>query len=195
MLYASPDKFGIGIRFLRKSMIISIDEFKTYFGIETDDDDEAIELILSGAIGWVESMCSNKLEEIQCVELFDGESEEIFLENTINITEVKVEQFTESSWAELDSSMYRVYVAEGMVRINNLVYGELNYRVSYKAGYKDSVPEDLRLAILKLVGRLWNKRKSDGVKNENLGDAGVAWEEYLNDEVAKVFGKYRKYNL
>lgn len=176
-------------------MIVTTDEFKTYAGIDTDDDDEAIDLVLAGAIGWCESVCSNRFEQKNCAELFDGESEELFLENTLNILEVKIEQFMESGWTELDSSMFTVYTEEGLVKLKNVTGGDLNYRVSYKAGYVDDLPNDLKLIILKITGRMWNKRKSDGVKDERLGDAEVIWDDVAGDDVMRVLNKYRKYNL
>lgn len=176
-------------------MIVSIDEFKTYIGIEADDDDEAIELILSGAISWCESICSNRLEQKEFVEYFDGADQELFLDNTLNISDVIVEQFMDSGWTALDASKFVVYAEEGLVKLQDVVEGDLNYRVTYKSGYKDEVPNDLKLIILKITGKLWNKRKSDGVKDEKLGDAEVAWENFLTDDVVAVLHKYRKFNI
>jgi len=176
-------------------MIVTIDEFKTYAGIDNDDDDEVIELILVGAIGWCESICSNRFEQKDCEEMFDGDSDELFLDNTLNIKEIIVEQYINYEWVVLDTSMFTVYADQGLVKLRNVAYGELNYRVKYKAGFADDAPHDLKLIILKITGKFWNKRKSDGVRNENLGDAGVTWEEYLNTEVVKVLNRYRKYNI
>ena len=176
-------------------MIVTIEEFKTCIGIDNSDDDQAIGMVLSGAIAWCESICSNCFEQKDYEELFDGDSDELFLDNTLNIKDISVEQYVNYNWVTLEASMFRVYVEQGLVKLQNVEYGELNYRVSYKAGYSNDVPSDLKLIILKITGKFWNKRKSDGVRNENLSDASVAWEEYLNTEVVKVLNRYRKYNI
>jgi hypothetical protein len=82
------------------------------------------------------------------------------------------------------------------VRLKTVRSGELNYRISYKAGYADTdAPDNLKLAILKLVGKLWNQRKSDGIKTENLGDAGISWEEHLSPDIASILSRFKMYSV
>ncbi|MCX6795809.1 MAG: hypothetical protein NT165_03760 [Candidatus Falkowbacteria bacterium] len=176
-------------------MIATVDEFKIYAGIDTDDDDEGLELVLKGAIGWAESICDNAMEQKEFVELFDG-ARYLFMANNLNVLDVVVEQFQTEGWAVITPETdYRLDAGEGYVVLQEVTLDELNYRITYKAGYVNAVPSDLKMVILKMVGEIWNKRKSDGVKDEKLGDAQVIWENFLTDDVVAVLHKYRKFNI
>ena len=176
-------------------MIATVDEFKIYAGIDTDDDDEGLELVLKGAIGWAESICDNAMEQKEFVELFDG-TRYLFMGNNLNVVDVVVEEFKTNGWTVINPSVdYRLNTSDGYVVILEPILSELNYRITYKAGYVNAVPSDLKMVILKMVGEIWNKRKSDGVKDEKLGDAQVIWENFLTDDVVAVLHKYRKFNI
>ena len=41
-------------------MFITTDEFKTYSGIDLTGETEAVDLIISGAIGWLKAYCMKK---------------------------------------------------------------------------------------------------------------------------------------
>ncbi|MEI8360949.1 MAG: phage head-tail connector protein [bacterium] len=177
-------------------MIITVDDFKTYAGIDTDDDDEAIELILPGVIAWSEAFCSNSIKAKEFVEIFDGNSDDLFLENTTNIKNIKVDQYRNGGWVELEEWEYVAFIEGGMVMLQARVDGYRNYRVTYTAGFEaENLPLDLKLAILKIMGKIWNKRKSDGIQNEKFADAQIIWEEDLSDPAFKVILKYRLYGI
>ena len=176
-------------------MIVTVEELKIYAGIDTSDEDDGLELILKGAIGWAESICDNAMEQKEFIEFFDGESRVLFLRNTLNISDVVVEWFSPSGWVILTDTKYRVFAEEGYVILREAVSGELNYKVTYKAGYNTVVPSDLKLIVLKMTSKVWNKRKSDGIKDEKLGDAQVIWENFLTDDILGILQKYRKFNI
>jgi hypothetical protein len=177
-------------------MIVTVEELKIYAGIDTSDDDAGLELILKGVIGWAESICDNAMEQKEFIEYFDGESRALFMKNTLNISDVVVEWFSSSGWEILDpDTKLRIFVEEGCVILREAVFGELNYKVTYKAGYNTAVPSDLKLIVLKMASKVWNKRKSDGIKDEKLGDAQVIWENFLTDDILGILQKYRKFNI
>lgn len=176
-------------------MIATVDEFKIYAGIDTDDEDEGLELVLKGAIGWAESICDNAMEQKEFVELSDG-ARYLFMANNLNVVDVVVEEFKTDGWMVINlDADYRLNMSDGYVVLLEPILNELNYRITYKAGYVNAVPSDLKMVILKMVGEIWNKRKSDGVKDEKLGDAQVIWENFLTDDVVAVLHKYRKFNI
>ena len=166
-------------------MIINTEDFKTYISLNTNDFDDVIVLLINSAIGWAESMIQNKIEEDSIEEYFDGDeiNNDIFLSYNLNLQNLLLEYEVEGNWQEVSDVNYRFYSDEGVVSLDYVRLGERNYRATYKTGYTNkNIPADLKLAILKIVGRLWNKRKSDGIKMENLGDASVSWENYLSPE-------------
>ncbi len=179
-------------------MIISKEEFKIYISLNTNDFDDTIGLLVSGAVKWVETMIDNIVAETQVEEYFDGDEirNSIYLTNNFNIQNLVIEYESNGNWVTIPNSDYVFYDDEGSVKLDYVRGGEQNYKVTYKVGYTNkNIPADLKLAILKIVGRLWNKRKSDGIKMENLGDASVSWENYLSPEIAGLLSKYKKFNV
>ena len=179
-------------------MIINTEDFKTYITLNTNDFDDVITLLIKSAVRWAETMTNNKIEETEIEEYFDGDEidNEIFLTYNLNLQNLIIEKMVNEEWQELSSDYYTFYDDEGVVKLNYVNRGERNYRAKYKTGFTSkNIPSDIKIAILKIVGRLWNKRKSDGISNENLGDAGVTWERYLSPEISALLSKYKKINL
>ncbi len=179
-------------------MLLSNEDFKAYVGLNSNDFDEVIDVLISGAVKWIEIVINNKITEGEGVEYFDGDEivNEIFLSNNLNLKELTVEYESDGNWIMLPGDDYVFYDDQGVVKLDYVKSGERNYKVSYKAGFTDQdVPDDLKLAILKLTGRLWNKRKSDGIKMEELADASVDWESQLTPEITAVLNKYKRYIL
>lgn len=177
-------------------MLINKEDFKTYIGLNTNDFDDTIGLLISGAVKWVEVMVNNIIDEIEIKDYFDGDEivDGAYLSNNINLQNLVMEYESDNGWITISDSNYIFYDDEGLVKLDSVQYGDRNYRATYKAGFTSkNIPDDLKLAILKIVGKLWNKRKSDGIASENLGDASVSWEKYLSPDIAGMLSKYKKY--
>jgi hypothetical protein len=178
--------------------MITADEFKSYIGLTVSDYDSVIEMLISGAVSWIEVMLNNKIKEDSVEEYFDGDEidDNIYLANNLNLKDLTVEYDSDGSWVAMSDSDYVFYKDQGIVKLDNVRSGELNYKISYKAGFTDqNIPDSLKLAILKLVGKLWNQRKSDGIKTENLGDAGISWEDHLSPDIASILSRYKMYSI
>ncbi len=179
-------------------MIVSKEDFKIYTNLNTNDFDDTIGLLISGAVKWTEVMVNNIIEETQVEEYFDGDEikNNIYLSDNLNIQNLVIQHEGDGGWFTVSDSDYIFYNDEGVVKLDYVRYGEQNYKVTYKAGYTNkNIPSDLKLAILKIVGKLWNKRRSDGIKMENLGDASITWENYLSQDIALMLSKFKKYNI
>jgi hypothetical protein len=178
--------------------MITTDEFKNYIGLTASDYDSVIEFLISGAVNWIEVMVNNKIKQDTVTEFFDGDEieDDVFLDNNLSLKDLTVEYDSNGSWVAVPDTDYVFYKDQGIVRLKTVRSGELNYRISYKAGYADTdAPDNLKLAILKLVGKLWNQRKSDGIKTENLGDAGISWEEHLSPDIASILSRFKMYSV
>jgi len=179
-------------------MIVSKEDFKIYTSLNTNDFDDTIGLLISGAIKWIEVMVDNKIEETQIEEYFDGDEIEnnIYLSDNLNIQDLVIQYKSGDDWLTIPDNDYIFYDDEGVVKLNYVRYGDQNYKVVYKVGFTNkNIPDNLKLAILKIVGKLWNKRRSDGIKMENLGDASVTWENYLSQDIASILSKFKKYSI
>ena len=178
--------------------MITAEDFKDYISLTVSDYDSVIDVLISGAVGWIEVMVNNKIKEATVEEYFDGDEidGDIYLDNNLNLKDLTVEHGSDGNWVALPDTEYVFYKDQGIVRLKSVRPGELNYKVSYKAGFTDTdAPDNLKLAILKLVGKLWNQRKSDGIKTESLGDASISWEEHLTPDIASILSRYKMYSL
>ena len=178
--------------------MITAEDFKNYISLNTSDYDSVIDVLISGAVSWVEVMVNNKIKEDTVEEYFDGDEidSDIYLSNNLNLKNLTVEYKNDGGWIVLPNTEYVFYKDQGIVKLKSVRRGERNYKINYKAGFTDSdVPDNLRLAILKLAGKLWNQRKSDGVKNESLGDASISWENHLTLDIASILLGYKMYSL
>jgi hypothetical protein len=181
-------------------MIINTEDFKTYISLNSNDFDDTIALLIKGAIKWAETMINNKIEEQEVVEDFYADDiidSTIFLSNTLNLRDlVMTYSGGDEVWHDFPDGSYKLVKDEGIVVFDFVEYGHWIDRATYKAGFTNkTLPDDLKLAILKIVGKLWNQRKSDGIKNENLGDAGITWSDFLSPDIAMILSKYKKFNV
>ena len=178
--------------------MITVDDFKSYISLSASDYDGVIAVLISGVVSWIEAMTNNKIKEVAVEEYFDGDDidGDIYLANNLNLKDLTVQYENDGSWVALSDTEYVFYKDQGIVKLKSVRWGELNYKISYKAGFSgQDVPDNLKLAILKMVGRLWNQRKSDGLKTESLGDACIAWEEQLTPDVASILSGYKMYSI
>lgn len=192
-----PYARGSGIKVLQRIMITA-EDFKDYISLTTSDYDSVIDVLISGAVSWAEIMVNNKIKEDTIEEYFDGDEidEDMYLQYNLNLKDLTVKYESDGSWIILPDTEYVFYKDQGIVRLKSIRPGEMNYQVGYKAGFTDSdVPDNLKLAILKLVGKLWNQRKSDGIKTESLGDASISWEDHLTPDIASILSGYKMYSL
>ncbi len=178
--------------------MITVEEFKNYISLNTNDYDSVIAVLISSVVSWIEVMVNNKIKQGTFEEYFDGDEIEsgMYLQYNLNLKDLTVQYESNGSWVTLPDTEYLFYTDQGVVKLKSVRYGEMNYKVNYKAGFTDQdVPDNLKLAIMKLVGKLWNQRKSDGVKTESLGDASISWEQYLTDEITSILSGYKMYSL
>lgn len=178
--------------------MITAEDFKDYISLTTSDYDSVIDVLISGAVSWIEVMVNNKIVEDTVEEYFDGDEidGDIYLQNNLNLNGLTVEYESDGSFVVLPDTEYIFYKDQGIVRLKSVRPGELNYKVNYKAGFTDTdAPDNLKLAIFKLVGKLWSQRKSDGIKTESLGEASISWEEHLTPDIASILSNYKMYSI
>lgn len=185
-------------------MLLSISDFKNYIGYSKDTFDTEIEVLLKGAEAFVKRYCNNIIEQTQVSEIFDGDdiTGDIYLKNNLDLKDVKVYKWDSvaQNWDEIVDvygSEYYVYADEGRISLNTILSGKRNYKVDYKAGYLNNIyetntmPDDLRIAILKVTNKYWNKRRSDGLTSESLDSASLNYDEFMSSDIKAILGKYK----
>jgi hypothetical protein len=103
--------------------------------------------------------------------------------------------FASPVWMDLDAEDYLVSEDDGTIQMLLPYPGIKNIRVTYKAGFTE-IPEGLQLAVLRLVAKVYNRRNSEGFKQEDTGGARVIWEglkeDGVNDEIDELIYPYRR---
>lgn len=166
--------------------LVTKTEYKTYAGISSTTQDAEIDLLIPKVSELVKSYCRRSfidgLDEM-LVERTSGGFNEILLREAPITQIISVERSLDygntytglvefTDWV-LDTENYTI------VALSNLGFEKLinGYKVSYYAGY-ETVPEDLKLAVMDLVTYY---RKNDGSVHNNRtpGGGGSVQLEYI----------------
>jgi hypothetical protein len=185
--------------------LVTTANVKSFLDIQTTTWDTVIGTLVTSCSVWIENYCGglrfkNSLSDV--TEYYDGDpfeegNKSIFLKNIpiVSITSVSYASGSLSSptWTAYDASTgYVRNDKTGELTFYALPVGKQNIRVIYQGGYT-SIPEDLQMACLELVARIFNKRKSFGVATESVGGANVVWEKELDVDLRKTLNRYRNY--
>lgn len=189
--------------------MITKSEFKSFIDLTKDTYDDAIDLIIAGVNDFVEGFCNNKLSQSDVVDYFDSSEVDdegnLYLSNRINITDFALYYNsgtdTAPEWTEIEASGgYITYFDEGIIRLESIRSGYKEYKASYKAGYVLSgeganVPDDLKLACLKLASAEYNKRRSGGSSSESNEGASVSFSASLSSDIKEILSRYKSYEI
>jgi hypothetical protein len=187
--------------------LVTTANVKSFLDIQTTTWDTVIGTLVTSCSVWIENYCGgirfkNSLSNV--TEYHDGDPFEdgatsIFLKNipVVSVASIASSSGSLSSptWTNYDAANdYIVNNYTGEVKFSVLPVGSQNIKVVYQGGYTN-IPEDLQLACLELVARVFNKRKSYGVSNESVGGASVTWEKELEVDLRKTLNRYRNYAI
>lgn len=187
--------------------LVTTANVKSFLDIQTTTWDTVIGTLVTSCSVWIENYCGgirfkNSLSDITEYHSGDPYGEgntSIFLSNIpiVSITSIASASGSLSSptWTNYSAATdYVVNTDTGEVKFLALPVGVKNIKVVYQGGYTN-IPEDLQLACLELVARVFNKRKSYGASNESVGGASVTWEKELEVDLRKTLNRYRNYAI
>ncbi len=138
--------------------LITRTEYKNYLGITTTNKDQEIDLLIPKVSQLVKTYCRRNFTDYydeSKTEYFDGGFDKLILKETpvVNIAEVSKSVDYGQTYTKLVKFTDWVPDGDTVRAISNggwfLEYLR-GYRVTYTAGY-ETVPEDLKLAVLDLV--------------------------------------------
>lgn len=189
--------------------LCTLDEIKTYRGISSSSYDTLLQLLIDSCSTWVESYLGTRKiydDDILITEYHDGDryaqgKRSIFLQ-TYPITSIigvyysEEDDLSNPTWTAFsDSTDYVVNPKTGEIKF---FYGigksVQNIKVEYKGGFS-AIPSDIKLACIFLVTKQFDKRKSQGITNENLGQGGIGWELFLTRDLVQILNQYRSYTF
>lgn len=184
--------------------LTSLTSLKTHLGISTSTHDTLLETLIDAASDWIENECGGRrfFETTYTQELYDGDHDHtgrrwLQLKNfPITSTEAFVAQYKTGSnssptWTSFTVDEFEKYDDSGRVYFTGgLRPGRLNIRVTYSAGYA-SIPHDLAHAANKLAAKAYNRRKSEGTLEEEVGTARIQWAGMMDTELMNILSRYK----
>jgi hypothetical protein len=145
--------------------LITKAEYKTYAGITSVNQDAEIDLLIPKVSELVKTYCRRTFVDFYDeakIEMFEGGYGSLILKETPVTQVISVQQSTDYGQTYTKLTKFSDWVQSGdfVVSVNPRGFEPLinGYKVSYFAGY-ETVPEDLKLAVLDLVTYY---RKNDG---------------------------------
>lgn len=181
-------------------MIITLDQIKAHLDITDNADNSVLTSYIAQMSDYLKNKIGRVIEETEIVEYFDGDNlrDTIFLGNypvtEFTSLEYRSGKFSAPVWNDFDADDYLLDENDGTIQIKAVYSGVKNIKATYKAGYT-SVPEALKLACLKLVAKIYNKRRSDGFSHEEVAGASIDWDKFLSDDIKELINPYRKLKI
>lgn len=176
-------------------MLVELTTAKTYLSITTSTYDALLTMLLECAISFAETYCNNKFEATNITQYFDGDDSILdgifYLNNIVNITDLKFYEDINGTFVLIPSTDYTLDETKGIVYFKNAVMaGNHNYKAEFSCG-SATITADLKLAILKITGKYFNKHKSDGLQSESLDGASLNFDEFLSQDIKMILDKYK----
>lgn len=185
--------------------LCTVAQVKTHLDISVTTWDTLIEDLIDATTDMIESYCGGrrfKTSGSDVTEYYDGDvlrdgKNIIALTKypIISITSVSYSSgdYNNPTWTAYDpASFYIKNSNRGLLYMNSLPYEHQSIRVVYQGGYT-TIPNDLALACIMWVARIFNRRKSGDASNESVGGASVAWMADMPIEVKQILANYRDY--
>ena len=165
--------------------LITLDEYKAYKEIDSDQHNDKLERIITSVSQMVKTYCANSFVDYVTtdkVELFSPEFSSKVVQLTespiISITSVEERSAYNEAYSVLTEAAYEYFIDERtdcLYRTNETGFyewatGPGAIRVTYKAGYA-TLPEDLKLAVFDMVTYY---HKEEYKERRTIGTASMA---------------------
>lgn len=188
-------------------MLITKEELKQHLDINTNDDDEILDIYINAVGEFLKSYLGRVIEKETITEYLDGDdiNNEVHLENYPIVSLISFQYGTGSysggtysTWNDFNEASYHYDLDKGIIYTDLNYAGIRNIKVVYVAGYADDdedaddIPQGIKLATMKLVSKVYNKRRSEGYKTESVAGAAIEWDKFLSDDIKLILAPYRK---
>jgi uncharacterized phiE125 gp8 family phage protein len=152
--------------------LVTLAQVKTHLGLRLDSDatDLVLQAIITSASRWLMNQLHSNIKEATYTKTFhgDGTSGLTLPDGPVAaVTEVKVDGEVVDEQLAVNEPGW--VLCNGRVRLVDSLFNEgvANVEVTYRAGYA-TVPEDLQLACLELVGSIYRGRDRIGVLSRSV---------------------------
>jgi hypothetical protein len=178
------------------NQITTKDTVKLFLGITASTDDALLTKMCDWLTAFVQSYCQKKfIEETITEEIYNSKDFKfsLFLDNAPLSEMTKLERrVSDTTWETLVvNEDYEINLTTGFIRFFQIDTGVADIRATYKTF--GNIPADIEMIATQLVARAYNKRKSQGVSQESLGEASIQWGNLLTDDDKAVLNNHRRF--
>ncbi len=188
--------------------LTTLADIKTYLGVDSTADDEALLSIATVVTYWMERYTGRKLKSRSLTEYYNGSgTERLWTRNwPITSTPATIEIYDDLDRAygadtKLAAADIIIYSDEGYIELDGSTFseGRQNVKLVYVAGYGASgalVPHDLVGAAFEFTGFLWQRKALKGWMNSGVTiQAGsvTILDEWAPRTVKNVLDAYRSH--
>ncbi len=184
-----------------------IADVKTLLNISVTTWDTLLQTLVTAASKFIANYCDRDFcdagtDVTEYYDGYDGNLKTLQLKKypIVSITSLgsRIGSFTNPTYYTYDPATQYTFKPETgeVFLLFPLPRGHQNIKAIYRGGYAvGSFPEDLALACGKLVGKEYLKRQSQGVINESIGGASIAWHEDLDPTVEHLLASYKNVSI
>jgi hypothetical protein len=156
--------------------MIELDDLKAVMEITDTESDTLLDRLIKVAQTVIENYCKRTFTEGQFTEECKGSGTQYlnlkhYPISTLTKVYENVNFIADPIWNDITADTF-LETESGQVYLHRGFYDkERHYKVQYKAGYKnDKIPEDIKQACIDIITYLYQNRKSQGLKSEQLGE-------------------------
>lgn len=185
-------------------MLITIEDLKQHIDLDTNEYDAVLAVYANAISDFIRNYLGRPIVIEAITEYFDGDD----IKDQVHLSSFPVVidddhpftfkyasgPYSDLTWEDFSADDYQVDEEIGIIYTERMWSGRKNIKVTYSAGYA-TVPNPVKLAAMKLVAKVFNSRKSDGFKDESLGDASISWDKFMSDDITALLAKYRRISL
>ena len=184
--------------------LVTLDDVKSFLGITGSGSDALLTMLINMVTEHIETRCGRRFADTTYTEEeYSGIGVKTLLLDEFPITSTETFKLEKNGasdntddWEEIDADEYWVDADTGIItKTTSFNRGVKNWRATFSAGY-DTIPYDLQWLAMSLISETFNRRNTQGVESEKLGDRTVKFQLSgivdSNSEYNKMLNNYRK---
>lgn len=194
--------------------LTTVADVKTFIGETSSTYDTLLEMLIDECTDWIEEFLNGRRllcdanrdgTPVAVTERYNSNARRVVLLRKYPVIEITSVAYATGNvnsptWNTLDAtSQYTFDPTTGeLFLVATVPVGVQNIRVVYKGGYVGQgstgtiIPKNLVMACIRMVAKQFNKRRSQGIKNESVGGASITWEDDMDAEVKRTLNKYKR---
>jgi hypothetical protein len=177
-------------------MLATVEDLKTFLSIDHSEDDASLyQAVVSGSM-WFENQTGRTIRATDYIEIQDGTGGRSIIPSHYPVISVAASGVTINGATVALSTAYGVagyYLNGSVIRLRSefVSEGQGNVSIQYRGGF-ETVPEDVRQAVLEVSAIMYRERERVGIQSKTLGGEPVSFYYAPPARVVSTVEAYRR---